>query len=127
MDIKVYKDGSKIKSRVLGLTLRQFLALLLIAGVTGLMMLNTFVLHINEIFFQIPIIVVLFAGLFITLVKINGLTGDRWLKLKVNYLKKPAKRTYQTGRIVEYERKDFTQPKKTKETAPFVEDGKAKA
>lgn len=42
MYIKVYKDGSKIKSKVAGLTFRQFIFLLSIAGVTGLIMINNF-------------------------------------------------------------------------------------
>ncbi|NCE77034.1 PrgI family protein, partial [Anaerotruncus sp. X29] len=50
------------------------------------------------------------------------LTGDRWFKLKWNYLKKPTKRTYQTERIVQYERKEFIQSKKVKETDTFIED-----
>lgn len=126
MDIKVYKDGSKIKGKVLGLTLRQFLALALIAGVTALMMLNTFLLHINEVLFQIPLMLILFVGMFVLLVKINGLTGDRWISLKWNYLTKPTKRTYQTERITAYERKEFTQSKKVKETETFIESGQTK-
>jgi len=65
---------------------------------------------------------ILFISFFVSLVKINGLTGDRWFKLKWNYLKKPTKRTYQTERIVQYERKEFIQSKKVKETDTFIED-----
>ncbi len=119
MDIKVYKDASKIKGKVLGFTLRQFMALLMIFIGAVLMALNTFFFHINEILYQIPIMIFLFIGLFMTLVKINGLTGDRWLALKWSYLKKSRIRTYQTERIVGYERKDFIQSKKVKETNSF--------
>lgn len=121
MEIKVYKDGSKIKNKVLGLTLRQFIAILMIAIATGLMMLNTFILHISELFFEVPLMFILFLGLFVNLVKLNGLTGDRWIKLKWSYLKKPKTRTYQTERIVQYERKEFIQAKKVKETDVFIE------
>lgn len=124
MDIKVYKDASKIKGKVLGFTLRQFMALLMIFIGAVLMALNTFFFHINEILYQIPIMFLLFIGLFMTLVKINGLTGDRWLALKWSYLKKTRIRTYQTERIVRYERKDFIQSKKVKETNSFDENRK---
>lgn len=125
MYIKVYKDGSKIKSKVAGLTFRQFIFLLSIAGVTGLIMINNFFLHISSLFFEFPLMLLLFISFFVSLVKINGLTGDRWFKLKWNYLKKPTKRTYQTERIVQYERKEFIQSKKVKETDTFIEDWKA--
>lgn len=52
MEIKVYKDGSKIESKIVGLTLRQFLALLLIGTVTIFMILNSFFFHIDALFFE---------------------------------------------------------------------------
>ncbi|MEW4403887.1 PrgI family protein [Enterococcus sp. AN402] len=125
MEIKVYKDGSKIKNKIVGLTLRQFLALLLIGVVTIFMSLNSFFFHIEAIFFELPLMISLFIGLFFFLIKINGLPSDRWFKLKWAYLNKPIKRTYQTERIVNYERKEFIQSKKVKETATFIQNREA--
>lgn len=125
MEIKVYKDGSKIESKIVGLTLRQFLALLLIGTVAIFMILNSFFFHIDALFFELPLIVSLFIGLFFFLIKINGLPSDHWFKLKRAYLHKPKKRTYQTERIVNYERKEFIQSKKVKETATFDQNREA--
>ncbi|OTN93643.1 PrgI family protein [Enterococcus faecium] len=125
MEIKVYKDGSKIKSKFAGLTFRQLFALLLIAVVTIFLILNSFFFHIASIFFELPLVVILFIGLFFFLIKINGLPSDRWFKLKCVFLKRATKRTYQTERIVNYERKEFIQSKKVKETATFIQNREA--
>lgn len=119
-NVRVYIDGSKIQAKVCGMTFRQFLALLMIILATCLLMLNSFMLHINEVLYNIPILLLLFVGLFMTLFKLKGLTGDKYFKLKWKYLTTPKVRTYQTERVLKYEHKEFIQSKKVKETAPFI-------
>lgn len=119
-NVRVYKDGSKIQAKVCGMTFRQFLALLMIILATCLLMLNSFMLHINEVLYNIPILLLLFVGLFMTLFKLKGLTGDKYFKLKWKYLTTPKVRTYQTERVLKYEHKEFIQSKKVKETDPFI-------
>ncbi|MGX9822442.1 PrgI family mobile element protein [Lactococcus lactis] len=119
-NVRVYKDGSKIQAKVCGMTFRQFLALLMIILATCLLMLNSFMLHINEVLYNIPILLLLFIGLFMTLFKLKGLTGDKYFKLKWKYITTPKVRTYQTERVLKYEHKEFIQSKKVKETDPFI-------
>ncbi|HFU1181238.1 MULTISPECIES: PrgI family protein [Lactococcus] len=119
-NVRVYKDGSKIQAKVCGMTFRQFLALLMIILATCLLMLNSFMLHINEVLYNIPILLLLFVGLFMTLFKLKGLTGDKYFKLKWKYITTPKVRTYQTERVLKYEHKEFIQSKKVKETDPFI-------
>ena len=119
-NVRVYKDGSKIHAKVCGMTFRQFLALLMIFLATCLLMLNSFMLHINEVLYNIPILLLLFVGLFMTLFKLKGLTGDKYFKLKWKYITTPKVRTYQTESVLKYEHKEFIQSKKVKETDPFI-------
>ena len=119
-NVRVYKDGSKIQAKVCGMTFRQFLALLMIILATCLLMLNSFMLHINEVLYNIPILLLLFVGLFMTLFKLKGLTGDKYFKLKWKYITTPKVMTYQTERVLKYEHKEFIQSKKVKETDPFI-------
>lgn len=117
MEIKVYKDGSKIKSKIFGgLTLRQFLALLSIGIGTIVLMINTFILHLNDNLMQMIISSMLMLVLFLTLVKINGVYGNDWLKLKWRYMTRPKVRTYKTERIITYDKNEFKQEKNVKET-----------
>lgn len=117
MEIKVYKDGSKIKSKIFGgFTFRQFLALSSIGGGTVLLMVNTFVLHLNDTLMQMIISSLLMIVLFLTLVKINGVYGNNWLKIKWRYMTRPKVRTYRTERIITYDKNEFRQKKEVKET-----------
>lgn len=117
MEIKVYKDGSKIKSKVFGgLTLRQFIALLSVGIGTIILMLNTFFVHINDNLMQGIISLTLVCVLFLTIVKVNGIYGNNWIKIKWRYMTRPKTRIYKTERIINYDKKEFKQDKEVKET-----------
>lgn len=117
MEIKVYTDGSKIKTKIFGgLTVRQVIGFGTVILMMILMLVSELLLHVDSNIISPLLMLVVFPVLFTCFFKIKGLPADRWFRLRLRFYLLKKKRTYQTERIKVYSHAQFTQGKKVKET-----------
>jgi hypothetical protein len=112
MSSQFYRDMSKIEKKIWGISIRQLKAYALLAGVSVVIGIETFLLP-DWAFYLVTLPTAFILGAYPVYLLLNRWTVKR-RKIELSFL--IEERTYTTGQIRRYEKHEFTQSKEIKET-----------
>lgn len=118
MEIEVYKDVSKRqKTYWLNLTAKQWVFIGMVFTLLGFGIVNALALHwvSDNIYQPLSLFLMIFVGLF-TMLKIQGMPFERWVKLWFRKNYRVQRRIYKLERKKGYTKNDFKPNKNEKET-----------